>query len=407
MSDNLEWMNRHYLLLEHRTVDETIEQELFPARTELLSLAATYKNSEDFLDQLLQRRSYKDVCSFLAYNLHKRSAVWWAYRCVLDLNDELKKKPAEKRSIDDIGKPKPLQVPEWARTPEEQPEDTEKALADFRSFMKQAFAEHEQRISCISQETRDEVSRALELVMGEVKKQHGQDIFEMFQSICEKTIMSKGQDFKIDLENSPIIRAEKELKEKIEDVRKSTIEKVKAALPEKDEVALRKNKEEALSCVYRYIISPDEDNAGACYEIGNKAPDTPEGLLALVAFWSFGDLMPKGETVVKTPSGLMANGINSLLLMLSLKEGGEKDFNARYEKYSSLGIEVADGSSNWGESIEKKPESRIAPPKFNETEERSESYGSEAKAEDLHSATQDRTTPDNPAKHISINRFRG
>ena len=178
--------------------------------------------------------------------------------------------------------------------------------------------------------------------MSEIRKEHGKDLFELLNAACEKMIRNQGQDFVIDIENSPITKARKELQDKIEASRKETIETIKAALPKVDLKAQIKNKRSALDSVYSYIVSPDED----------KGPDTPEGLLSLVAFWSFGDLAPKGTTVVKTPAGLLGNGINSLMLMLALAPGGEKKLKERYETYFKLGYEVAAGRNNWSKSVE-------------------------------------------------------
>lgn len=110
-------------------------------------------------------------------------------------------------------------------------------------------------------------------------------------------------------------------------------------------------KASALDAVYRYVVSPDDDNASVCLDIGNLLPDEPEGLLSLCAFWSYGNLAP-GKNVVKTPAGMFANGLNGLLLMCALKEGGVLTPKQRYEQYYNLGYAVASGADNWGESVE-------------------------------------------------------
>jgi hypothetical protein len=198
--------------------------------------------------------------------------------------------------------------------------------------------------------------------MQECRQKHGgKDLFDHLNLACEKVVRDHNQDFVIDVANSPITKAKKELQDKIEASRKETIETIKASLPKVDLKAQLKNKRSALDSVYSYIVSPDEDNANNCLQIGNKGPDTPEGLLALVAFWSFGDLAPKGTTVVKTPAGLLGNGINSLMLMLALAPGGEKKLKERYKTYFKLGYEVAAGRNNWSKSVEegKAPHSEL------------------------------------------------
>ena len=356
VSNQLEWMNKHLVLLQYQTVKEAVEQEQFPATTDLLEIAEKYPNSEDFLHELENKKEFKDACTFLAYNLHHRAAVWWSYICVLDLLKELKKAPAKPRDIDDIGKPKPFNLPEWAKKPDglDQPYDVDKKLAEFREYKDKAFADHQQRLKNIDPEVRKSCEEAIEIVMQEVRKKNGgKDLFDLLNSACEKVVRDHNRDVVIDIANSPITKAKEELLDKIEASRKETIETIKAALPKVDLKAKLKNKRSALDSTYSYIVSPDEDNANNCLQIGNKGPDTPEGLLSLVAFWSFGDLAPKGTVVVKTPAGLLGNGITSLMLMLALAPGGEKKLLERYETYFRLGYEVAAGRNNWSESVEK------------------------------------------------------
>ena len=353
VSNKLTWMNKHMVLLQHATVLDTVSEEKYPATTEQYELAKTYPNSEDYVNELVRRKEYKDACCFLAYCLHKRTAVWWAYLCVVDLLTELKKAPHKPRPIEDIGKPKPFNVPEWAKMHEmPKPKDVEAELTKFHDFQKKAWSAHEERMKIVDPEIRRNFEEGLAIVNNEIKKVHGVDIFELFNMAADKLIRSQGNEFIIDIENSPITKAEKELKEKIEKIRTDTIAKVKSALPKIDVKARRQNKRNALDCTYSYIIAPDEDNANICLTIGNKINDTPEGLLALVAFWSFGDLSPKGDIFIKTPPGLMANGLNNLLLMLALAEGGEKTLDERFECYFQIGLEVAIGINNWGKSVE-------------------------------------------------------
>ena len=109
---------------------------------------------------------------------------------------------------------------------------------------------------------------------------------------------------------------------------------------------------DGLTRTYAYVISPDETNAKLCMDIGTQAPDQPAGLLAACAFWSFGDLAPGSKMIVPTPAGMLGNGINSLLLMLALSQGGERDFKQRFARYYELGYDVAIGANNWSLSVE-------------------------------------------------------
>ncbi len=352
MSDNLEWMNRHLVLLEYLTVKEAVEKEQYPASTDQLKLAEKFPDSEDFILQLEQQHEYKDACCFFAYNMHKRAAVWWGYLCVLDFLEEVLKNPPKPRDIEDIGKPKPFNIPQWARMPELPKVDTDKNLADFDNYFQKAMNQHHENLQKISPEMREMFEEGWDLFQQEIKKVHGKDLMELMHDVCVKYIKSGGRDFEIDLQNSPITKAVNEVREKIEKSRLETIKTIKASLPKVDIKAKHKMMLRALDGVYKYIASPDEDNAANCYIAGNKVPDTPEGMLALVAFWSFGDLDPLGANIVKTPAGLMSNGLNSLLLMLALSPGGVHKVDERYERYYKLGFAVASGKNNWSESIE-------------------------------------------------------
>ncbi|MBO5566668.1 MAG: hypothetical protein J5934_05565 [Succinivibrio sp.] len=376
MSDKLDWMNKHLVLLQYPTVKEAVEKENYPASTDQLELAEHFPDSEDFLLELERQHEYKDACCFLAYNMHKRAAVWWAYLCVVDLLKELKKKPAKKRDIEDIGKPKPFNIPDWAKDkPVVPPADVKKNLAEFDEFVKKAWSDHDARMAKIDPEVRKIAEQGIEIFMNEFRKVHGKDLFELVAESGRKIIRDQGNEFVVNVENSPITKATDEVKAQIEKSRQETIKTVKAALPKVDIKAKKKMKLDALNSTYSYIVSPDEDNANNCLTIGNKGPDMPEGLLALCAFWSFGDLAPKGKIVVKTPAGLMANGINSLLLMLSLAEGGERKLPERYENYYKIGYDVAIGKSNWSKSVEDHiaPHDEVAEIKYySETEKKVE-----------------------------------
>jgi hypothetical protein len=127
------------------------------------------------------------------------------------------------------------------------------------------------------------------------------------------------------------------------------------------EKALR---ESALSAVYQWIVAPDGENSQKCLEIGNQCTQHPEGLLALSAFWAFGNMGPPDlAQVIPTPAGLAANGIDKTLLMCALADGGTRKLEERYERYFNLGVEVLSGKDNWGESLadSKAPHEKIRP----------------------------------------------
>ncbi len=353
MSDKLEWLNQHMLLLTHEDVAEVVARELYKPTSSLKKLIALKPKSIDYIEALKSAGQYQDGVNFLSYNLHRRVAVWWAYVCTLDLLCELKRRPAPVQDIADIAAPAPFNVPDWAKVPEEDPADP-----DFEAKLAALNSECEkiqELMETVPKEARDEADAMLKIFDDAFIKEYGRTPRMVLEELKE---MALSQDmnslFKVDLENSPIYKAQADLKEQIEKTRQETIGKIKEALGPVDVEAETENKQSALDAVYKYIVSPDEVNAANCLNAGNQIPDKPEGLLALCAFWSFGNLTPNGDQVVRTPGGLLGNGLNSLFLMLALQPGGDCDFKQRYHKYFDYANMVATGRSNWSESVEEK-----------------------------------------------------
>lgn len=109
---------------------------------------------------------------------------------------------------------------------------------------------------------------------------------------------------------------------------------------------------------YAYIVAPNDLNALNCLNLGNLCPDLPEGLLSLVCFWSYGNMTPNVDNnktmVIKTPPGLAANGLNSLLLMCALAKGGTRKYAERVKLYFEIGKEIAYGHNVWSVHVANK-----------------------------------------------------
>ena len=58
--------------------------------------------------------------------------------------------------------------------------------------------------------------------------------------------------------------------------------------------------------------------------------------------------------VIKTPPGLAANGLNSLLLMCALAKGGTRKFDERVKLYFEIGKEIAYGHNVWSVHVANK-----------------------------------------------------
>lgn len=349
MSDKLDWLDQHVVLFLHGKVDETVEQENYQLSTPLEAIASEHPDSEGYLTALEQASNYKEACKYLAYDLHRRAAVWWAYLCVIDLLQEIGKSPAKPRDIADIGKPRPFNIPEWAREPEQKVDP--KALAELEQQMQAKLDKLKKTVEeNIPKDVRDTVDEMIAIFEDEQRKKYGKTLKDV---LFEMADFYKHHDSSIVIDpESPVFTVDKELEAQIEKVRQETVDTIKSVMPEVDLPMLMKKKASALDAVYRYVVSPDDENARACLQIGNQLPDEPEGMLALAAFWSYGNMAPGQKQVVKAPAGLMANGINGLLLMCALKAGGDRKPKERFERYYRIGYEVARGAENWGDSVE-------------------------------------------------------
>lgn len=401
MRDKLDWMNNHLVLLLHKEVAGVLADEHLELETELEELAEQYPDAEDYVAALVKQKRYKDACHFLAYNSHHRAAAWWGYMCVVDLLKELKIKPAVQRDIADIGKPRPLRVPDWAKPPKlPQPEDPApmiKQIHDARVNLENMI-----KANC-PKEIQENINEAMAIADNTWRELAGMTPLEAIKKAVEDF---KGNVLEIDRENSPILKAKAELEAKIEKVRQDTIKIIKKSLPPDDKVKIAQRKQGALDALFKYIVAPDQVNAQECLKVGNQIPDKPEGLAALVGFWSYGDLSPDNKNFVKTPVGLMSNGLNSLFLMCALQKGGVKDFDQRFQRYYEIGASIMGGKHGWSAWVENKKV-----PHVELTDEvpvaESKSDDLEASLIDAASHREEQNRKNTGAAHPSIDRFRG
>ena len=333
MADDLKWRNQHPLLQQHDTVAEVVSKEQLKLTTELQALAQQYPASADYLKQLHARGKDKEACTFLAYNLHRRIAVWWGYECVVDVLTEILQKPAPVKDIADIAKPRPLRIPDFVKEAQKTAQELDdqdvdpKLMQQLNDAVGSLRAIEAQLRQIAPKEMFDLLDEVVAEQNAQFKKVHGMEPMELLRATVKKALEIEKQERETGMSaridpNSPIFVETKAMEEKIEKIRQETVALVKAALPAVDEQQQQQDRDNCLEAVYAYIVAPDEVNAQRLLDLGNKIPDKVEGLLSLVAFWSFGDLMPLGKQVVPTPVGLMSNGLNCLLLACALQQGG-------------------------------------------------------------------------------------
>jgi hypothetical protein len=345
MADKLDWMNKHLILLRYVTVEDTVTQEKFKIRPDLENIFAGVSSVEEIVNRLNQNEKHKDACDFMAYIIHRRAGIWWAYRCVLSLFEELRENPAVERDIASIATDFTPTVPDFAKV--ELPKMSPETAATIDKAMATAKSRAAEMRTLADPEMLKYVEDAVELAFQEFKKVHGVHPIDLL-----KQIGARINEPRIQFDpNSPIFTASADLKMKLGALQKETVNTIKSVLPPKVPEYEKMLRENALSAVYRWVAAPDAENSQKCLDMGNECADTPAGLLCLSAFWAFGNLLPMGEQIVATPPGLAANGLSQVLLMCALHKGGTRKLKERYEEYFRLGIEVLTGADNWEESL--------------------------------------------------------
>ena len=354
MSDNLEWMNKHGVLFRHLTVQETVAKEKYKLTPELEPFVVMNPmSSEDYVAALMGNGRYRDVCDYLAYSLHRRAAVWWGYRALVTLMEELEANPAVERDIADIGKPKPFDIPDWCKDPNAAAKEAAEAakqkevLAKFQAeaeSLKAAIAKAEKSVPPDVLKLRDAVWNRVD---ADFKKAHGVSIMELVRKAARK---ANAPLFTIN-PNSPIFKMEKDLRAQIEAMRQETVAHIKKVVPPVNVAHRKKLNDNAMRAVWRWVVSPDEVNSKLAFDTGNECADQPAGLLSMTAFWSFGDMAPEGKTTVPTPAGLAANGVSQVLLKAALAKGGTRKFDDRYALYAGIGLDVLRGKDLWPDAV--------------------------------------------------------
>jgi hypothetical protein len=345
MADKLDWLNKHLTLIRYLTVADTVEKEGYKIRPDLEEHFEGVRGVEEMVFKLARLPDYKSACELLAYAAHRRAGVWWLYRCILSLVEELALNPAVDRDIADIGASFDVKVPDWAKVEIPKPDPAQ--MEQVAAALKKAQAEAAEARTKLDPEMLKFVEDAVEVAFQEFKRVHGIHPIDLLKKAASRV----GEDpYRID-PKSPIYTELGKIKGQIQASRLETIETIKAVIPPTVPAHEKKLRDNALDAVYRWVAAPDEANSKACLDIGNECPGTPAGLLALSAFWASGNLTPGSDQVVPTPAGLPPNGLVQTLLLCGLHKGGTRKVKERYEVYFNLGVEVLSGRDNWDESL--------------------------------------------------------
>jgi hypothetical protein len=345
MADKLDWLNRHLVAVRYTSVADAVAGEGYKIPPDAAAFFKGVSNAEDAVFKLASAGRFKDACEFLPYIAHRRAGVWWGYRCVLSLLEELAVNPPEERDIADIGADMEPVVPDFAKIELPPPNPEVKAAVD--SVIAESQAAVKAANAKLDQEMLSYLQDAVETAFQEFKRIHKIHPIDLLKQIGAKLAEPRNQ---ID-PNSPVLLEATKLKAEIAAMRAQTVDTIKSVLPPKVPEHEKKLRDGALAAVYRWVNAPDAENSQKCLDAGNECPDTPAGLLSLSAFWAFGNLMPLGEQVVPTPPSLAANGLCQTLLLCALQQGGVRKVKERYEEYFRLGVEVFTGADNWGDTL--------------------------------------------------------
>ena len=389
MSDNLSWMNRHAVLLREPQWANIAAKENYKIRADVRPIFDAHPDSLELLDALAERGLFDVGCEFIARMLHRRAAIWWGYGCLLSFLEEKGevaagvKAPPELPGMAKVRKlaaKAPFKLPaldgslenldNFCKGPDV---DYKTLLADYApppqddTAIKAATGAVKAKIAAIDGLIPSAAKKAFEESrarrIAEFARATGGEPRAQLAAAVE---LAKGSfvNYRVERSESPALKDVLSLPKELEAGRQETLAQLRAALPEKfpatPEAALllkaegKKRSDDALQAVWRWIVSPDERNTTLAMAAGNVAAGTPEGLLALTSAWSFGDLAPEGKMTVPVPPELPGTGLKSVLLMLSLAQGGWRKQPERWEHYFNTGMDVVFGKNLWTEAVSEK-----------------------------------------------------
>jgi hypothetical protein len=354
MADKLDWLGKHLVLIRYLTLTDAVGSEAYKIPPDLEDLFEGVSVAEEMVFKLAAQGKHKNACELLAYIAHRRAAVWWVYRCVCSVNEELRLKPPEE--FDFEKPPEPPPIPDYFNFDVPKPDPALTAAMD--AAVAGAKGEAEASAALIDPTMKKYVADGVEQAFGAFEKTNGVHPMALLKKLGERM---KQDPYAIS-PDSPIFRMEKELKEKLEPLRGQILAEVKeahaaAGVPSflnknpKLEAHKQKLKDNALDAVHRWVAVPDAENSQKCLDAGNACASEPAGLLSLCAFWAFGNLAPQLDQVIPTPPGLASDGLDKVLLMCALQQGGTRKIAERFEHYFNLGVEVLSGADNWEDSL--------------------------------------------------------
>jgi hypothetical protein len=353
MADKLGWVGKHFVLIRYVTVEDAVKGETYKIAPDVADLFEGVSNAEEMIFKFARLGRHKHACELMGYIAHRRAAVWWGYRSVMSLMEELALKPAEAFESGAVPKGPKTAFDDFPKV--EVPKPDPAMLAQLNGELAKIEAETAKMQGFVNPAMRKYVQEGVAESFEQFKKANGVHPMELLKQMGTRM---KVDPYRFD-PNSPIYKAADALKAQL------AAERVKlmAALPSTGIAGIMKGDKKiaehrkkmsdgAMTAVYRWVAAPTAENAAACVNIANEVGSSmPEGLLAACAFWAFGNLLPSGDQVIPTPPGLFSNGLDKVFLLCALTQGGTRTVEERYEHYFNLGVDILCGADNWENTL--------------------------------------------------------
>lgn len=374
-------------MLQRTTIESLQQVQQYSPPEEVLRLFPSDRISGELgLNILLQNGLREEAVELLAHALVPRVGIWWALLCQRMVGGDIMKAPHTTRErigedvsrlidclrntsdidkmIEEQRKGTEQEKRKWEETLKKEGlrnpiGELSKKLQDYADAMEDFFSQMGWDSASVPVEKKPALEQLRKTMLEEMGKAVN----------YHASTWTSPKDYKLPphLEHLTADRIFDAIRQKTEAVKPAIDREMAKYFPLKlrglPPKASQAKKDAAAAAALRWLLAPTDDNGRLACEAAIEAQSGPESMLAYAAFWSSTNL--KTETgLAPTNPALPPMGISKTLLQLALMEGGEMDYDARYEEFLRIGIECADGTSTWDEHgnevrTEEKPASSV------------------------------------------------
>lgn len=396
MSWDAKSFDKPLILLEFKTVKETVKGNAYKPDEDIEKYMADDPSSELFIKRLAEAGHLKEACDFLSYAINRRAGVWWGCLRVKDLTEEkvkykdykppllVKREEAKakvesfiQQSKDDLAKSEAMLGDFQAKMAAMEKDVKTKSFTDpadprtkIQEAMKKAYAREkftaltsqlDKVIAALPPERKAGFDAAVARVNERFVEKFGKPMNEVLGEAIARSVQS---DLPLS-KPSPMDAAVQKLEANMAGI-KASIEEQTSIFPLKipglPKVPSQKRVDAAYEAALRWVTAPTDVNARLAGAAGVAAGNALEGLLAQTAFWSGNNLAPANRKArLVPPHGLAAKGLLSTLFKCALAKGGILSYDDRYALHLKTGIEIAQGVNLWDEEFKKQFEGHSNP----------------------------------------------